>query len=532
MISGANENRTRDIAADLDTLASALMRANPRFAPAATPATVFVFEKRRESQPYFDLLFARENARATGAYVRHDGGGTMFIDASRNIERVAMHELIHDLLRQQDVTPPLWLEEGLAEYFSNATVRKGRVSAGLPIREHVALLKQKPPMPLAQLFAVTAESPLAPSTAFYAQSWAAVDLLMALGEERFFQFLRDVEAGTVLADALREHYDLSVSDLEARLRRPGIERLAVFEGTPSVAAAATPLDRATLLFELGSFLSHVSGAEADVQRHFAEALRVNPEHARTLAAVGDYERAVAVAPHDPGVHLLYAESLLSTATGVFAGIFTPSGEDEPRFRKARTLGEHALTIGADEGRARGIIGTSYLIEADVASGIVQLERALTLVPQRTDFALNLYAMYLRTGARAKADALYAAVFEQARDKQTIFAARNVLVSAETERANTLARAGKLDEAAAVVRGLAVLTPDPTARRDLERQAEELLSTAAANREIITYNTAIELSNRGKNREALAVLDDLLTTARDAVVIKDATKLRAELRKRR
>jgi tetratricopeptide (TPR) repeat protein len=534
VISSANDVRTRDIAADLDTLASALMRANPRFAPAATPATVFVFEKRRESQPYFDLLFARENARATGAYIRHGGGGTMFVDASTRgrFERTAMHELVHDLLRQQDVAPPLWLEEGLAEYFSNAEVRKGRVTAGVPIREHQALLKQKPPMPLAQLFALTADSPAGASSAFYAQSWAAVEYLMASGTEKFFAFLRDVENGTPVADALRTHYKQGVTEMEHAMRRSGLANLQFFEGSPSVAAEATPLDRATLLFELGSFLSHVAGAEEESQRHYREALSVDPQHARTLAATGEYERAVAAAPGDPEVHLLYAESLLSTAIGPFAGSFTAIEGDTVKFRKARALAEHALTIGANEARARGIIGTSHLVEPDLAPGVAQLERALALAPQRIDLALNLYSMYLRTGARDKADALFASAFEHARDKQTIFAARNVFVTVETERANALAQGGKLEEAAAVVRNLAARTTDALSRRELELQADQLMATANVNREIQIYNRAIELANKGKNREAISVLDELLVTARDPGVIGDATKLRADLRKRR
>jgi tetratricopeptide (TPR) repeat protein len=505
------------------------MRANPRFAPATKPATVFVFERRRESQPYFDLLFQRDNATPNGAYVRHDGGGTMFIDASRNIERIAMHELIHDLLRQQDVAPPLWLEEGLAEYFSNAEVRKGRVRAGLAIKEHIAIMRQRPVLPLAQVFAMKADSPGGASTMFYAQSWSVVDHLMSIGQPQFFEFLRDVEGGTAVADALQKHYDYSVSDLESALRRLRMPRLTVFEGTPSVAAEATPLDRATLLFELGSFLTHVAGAETEARRHFDEALRVDPKHARTLAAIGEYERAVAAAPNDPIVHLLYAESLLATATGPFAGVFTPTPEQTPKFRQARERAEHALKIGGDEARARGVAGTTYLVETDLTPGIAHLERAIELAPHRIDFALNLYAAYLRTGAREKADALFASHFENARDKQTIFAARNLLVATETERANRLAQAGKLEEAAAIVRELAALTPDAMARRDLESQAEELLETASINEEIRAYNRAIELANAGKDRDALRALDELLKGAKDPKVISDATKLRDEIR---
>lgn len=525
VISSAGNDRTRELVKDIETLANALG------SPNTSRATLFLFAKRRESQPYFDLLFAKEGANSTGAYVRHDGGGTMFIDGSRGrrIERTAMHELIHDLLRQHDVAPPLWLEEGLAEYFSSAIIDDARVVAGDPIREHDQFFKQRSMMPIEQLFAIKAESAAAASTAFYAQSWAAVEWLMYVDDKKFFPFLHDVARGTDVATAMKKHYDRTPRDMESAMRvRDRGSRRVVFDAQRPSIPDAQPLDRATLLYELGDFLTHVAGAEKEAQRHFAEALRVNPKHARTLAATGDLEGAVAAAPNDPEVHLIYAEVLMTTATGPFAGIFEPVSGDELKFRRARELAKHALTIGGEEGRARGLIGTSMLVEDDVTPGIVELERARVLLPQRMDFALNLYAMYLATGNRAKADALYAAAFEHSRDKQVIFAARNVLVATETNRANRLASEGNLEEAAKVVRQLASATKDALGRGELERQAAQLESTANVNRHITRYNEAIALSNAGRKREAKKVIDELLKVATDPLVIRDAKRLRAEL----
>jgi tetratricopeptide (TPR) repeat protein len=536
IFSSSSEEKTRGMVADAETLAAALMRTNDRFGAARAKTTVFIFDRRRDSQPYFDLLFSRENVKATGAYVRHDGGGTMFVDASRTgngIERTAMHELVHDLLRQGEANLPLWVEEGLAEYFSNARVNGARVLAGDPIRAHIALLARKPPMPLVQLFAVKPESDVGTSTAFYAQSWALVDSLIGNDQQAFFAFLRDLEHGTAVDAALRTHYRKSTAELETSIRWRDLVSHHITLETVAAAPvpAATEVARPTLLYELGHFLSHVGGAEKETERHYREALRLDPKHARTLAAVGELEASLASDPTDPEVHLLYAETLLTTATGPFAGIFEPAAGDAEKFRKARGLAERALTIGGDEGRARGLIGTTYLVESDLAPGIAALERAHALLPQRMDFALNLYAMYLHTGDRTKAAELYAAAFEHARDQQTVFAARNVRVAAEATRANTLAQSGKLDEAAALVRELAAATPDPNARRDLESQAAQLEATSAINRHILTYNEAIALSNQGRDREAVKLLDELLLVATDEEVVRDAKELRAELKKR-
>jgi tetratricopeptide (TPR) repeat protein len=140
-------------------------------------------------------------------------------------------------------------------------------------------------------------------------------------------------------------------------------------------------------------------------------------------------------------------------------------------------------------------------------------------------------MYLQRGERAKADALFAAAFARSRDKQTVFAARNLLVRFETDRASALSKSGKLDEAAAIVRRLAGETPDARVRRELEQQADQLAATAAVNRHIEMYNRAVAASNAGQKREAVKIVDELLRVATDPEVVRDAQRLRSELRKR-
>jgi len=533
VISSANDVRTRAIAGDLESLAAALTEAAPRFAKAAQPTTVFVFNSRRESQPYFELLTAMEGTNVSGLYVRHDAGGSMFIDgARRNFERTATHELVHDLLRQGDVVPPLWLEEGLAEFVANAQVGKRGVHAGLLIDPHVNLLAAKPTRTVAEMFAVKAESPEASSSYFYAQSWAAVHWLMQTDAKAFWPFLRDVERGTDVAVALRTHYGKTLDDLHrgihTRARSTTLVRLA--DHAAEVTTAAEPIERASLLYELGAFLNHVAGAEAEAQRHFREALRIDPKHARTLAALGNYEAAIAADPRDAQIHLEYAESLLKPALGDFAGVFEPADPD--RFRQARAIATRALELGADEGRVRGALGISHLAGDDFASGIRELERARALAPARMDYAIHLYSMYLRSGARGKAAALFAEAFENARDKQVAFAARNVLLESETARANTLAQAGKLDEAAAVVRAMASTIPDPAGRADLERQAAQMEAIVTVNLHITMYNEAVSLSNAGKRTEALKRLEELLAVATDPQVVSDAEKLKKYLARSR
>lgn len=526
IISSASEEKTRAIANDLETLANALNRET-----LGAPATIFVFAKRRESQPYFELLIGQEKTTIAGVYVRHEGGGTMFIDAGYSrVDRTVLHELIHDILRRSDVTPPLWIEEGLAEYYSNARVEGDTVIAGDRIPEHVSLIRKYGPWTPEAIFAVTTGEKAAMATGFYAQAWAAVQWLMELGPSLIDPFARDLTAGLPVADALQKHYGKSLEDLSKAIRNPGKGKLELKKGTVSE-FNITQLDRATLLFELGHFLSHVGGAGEESLRHYRGAIAANPKHARTLAALGEFEAAIAADPDNAEVHLTYAESLMRDAIGPFASFFEAKPEDVTTFRKARTHAERALALGAEEGRTRGTIGATYIVETDTSPAIPYLERARQLAPLRMDFALHLYDFYLRHGERAKAHALFASTFERARDKQTIFAARNLLLRYETDRANALAKQGKLDEAAAVLRELAAATSDVMARQELEKHAAQMAATAIVNRHIEMYNQAVAAANTGRRKEAIKILDELLRLATDAQVVRDAQRLRGQVASR-
>jgi tetratricopeptide (TPR) repeat protein len=317
--------------------------------------------------------------------------------------------------------------------------------------------------------------------------------------------------------------------------------------TTDVSVTLSPLDRASLLYELGRFLGGIEDLSAEAERHFREALIAEPKHARSIAALGllrvndkrfdeaspYFERALAADPNDAEIYLEYAEALLQNQIGPFAETEETNADDVPRFHKARALAEKALALGGEAGRALGTIGTTYIIESDtnLGPGIAALEKARALLPGRMDLALHLFAMDRRTGDQAKADALFA-ILESARNAQVAFAARAVLMRVELARVNALVKQQKLDEAAAVLRGLARETPDSDSRSDLQRQANDLAHVAKTNREISTYNEAIGQVNRGDYAAAARTLTQLLAVATDPSVIRDAKALQKRLEGRK
>lgn len=560
-ISSANENRTQAIAAELETLAAALTKVDATFSTFSGPPTrVIVFTNPRESRPYFEMLRNRPSSEVSGVFVSQREGGTMLInDGStwRGGDRPPLHELIHDLLESGGAPIPLWLDEGLAEYFSNATIRRGSVSAGEPMRNHIATLRQRPRIPLAELFAITRESDtynLPPGQdVFYAESWAIVDWLVRAASSsgaEFFAFVHDVANGVSVATALQTRYHRPLRDIDWALTRyMNVPRAGwtITIPVPQVDTTATPrsIDRATVLYELGHFIAGMEERPGEAERHYRAALEVNPKHAPSLAGLASlrvantkfaeamplFERAIAEDPNDLEVALTYAEALMQDQAGPAAQTEASAADDARRFRKARALIQpflrHREEPDFPTGRVMAALGVSYSVEDDVTPGIAALEQAVALLPNRLDLPIHLLGMYRRNGNREKSDQLFAQL-EAMPNTQIATAARAVVARADVMRANALTREKRLDEAAAVVRELAAGAGDTDVRRDFEKQAADLTHAATRNRQIEAYEQIVAQVNSGMFREAIKALNAFLPTATEPDIVHDAKELQKQL----
>jgi len=117
---------------------------------------------------------------------------------------VVYHEYTHLLLSRAEWMP-LWLNEGLAEFYQNTDIREKEVALGQPSPENLLLLRQNRLLPLATLFVIDHTSPYYheenKGSIFYAESWALTHYL----EQRNFR-----EKTNQLADyaqLLSQHVD-------------------------------------------------------------------------------------------------------------------------------------------------------------------------------------------------------------------------------------------------------------------------------------------------------------------------------------
>ena len=102
--------------------------------------------------------------------------------------RTLYHEYTHAYFRYNFRGLPLWLDEGLAEYYGNTQIDSKDASVGVANESQLRLLKDNKLLPIDQLITIDRTSPLYNTSdhsgIFYAESWALVHYLSISADVR------------------------------------------------------------------------------------------------------------------------------------------------------------------------------------------------------------------------------------------------------------------------------------------------------------------------------------------------------------
>jgi tetratricopeptide (TPR) repeat protein len=94
---------------------------------------------------------------------------------------VIYHEYTHLLTSKAADWMPLWMNEGLAEFYQNTDIREKNVAVGGPDMGNIYILRQTQLLPLPALFTIDEKSPYYheenKGSIFYAESWALMQYL-------------------------------------------------------------------------------------------------------------------------------------------------------------------------------------------------------------------------------------------------------------------------------------------------------------------------------------------------------------------
>lgn len=252
---------------------------------------VIAFASYKAYEPY------RTRAFSDGSYARSGDRQYISMFAGQDDRRVAAHELVHALLSSSGSSLPLWLSEGLAEFFSGVRVMGDAAEFGDVSVMRRETLQRRTWIPLAELLALSSEDSLRSDRErgqmFYAQSWLLMDMLIASPRygAQFQSILSALRSGEPTGDAFRAVYGESAEEIERDLRawmhgRAGARAIRITVGArQQPALEISELDDSSVRPLLADMLA----AQGELERAAAmlrELAGEQPRNARILAALG------------------------------------------------------------------------------------------------------------------------------------------------------------------------------------------------------------------------------------------------------
>jgi tetratricopeptide (TPR) repeat protein len=214
----AGDRAARDTLAQFERIRAFFAHHLQLTPPAGRLVRLMLFSDEREFRPY------RIND-AVVAYYRPgpDRDYIVMRPLGRSSHAVMVHEYVHLILTRAGSRYPLWLDEGLAEYFATMPASGSAVPVGRMSRARLRGLESARMVSLDGLFGVTHESPEYQTAEhgglFYAQSWALTHMLLA--DDRYrdgaSRFLAMVRAGTPSAQAIETVWGRPLRQVERDL---------------------------------------------------------------------------------------------------------------------------------------------------------------------------------------------------------------------------------------------------------------------------------------------------------------------------
>jgi len=385
VVGDAGPGAVRDIIRRLEQFRLALGTVIPDARrPPTLPTLVYVFGSRSLLQPFLPQRDGRPVALR--GYFHRDADGYAIAmsldDHGEESSSIVFHEYAH-LLLQRGRTLPIWLNEGLAEFFSTfAVTARGRTAdIGRPVARHVRLLRERF-LPVAALLAVNAQSELYDEgerrSVFYAEAWALTHYLMTEMPEGPASIARYTAAS--LAERLpeerfREAFGMTPADFESRLK--------AYVANPTFRSRVYTLPVRLDVDGAGSARALTSGeADAwlgDLQRRIG----------RQPDAASRIEQAVRNDPKSAAVHLALGRLQL----------------DQGRAADALESLSRAVTIDPSAATAFAWLAYAHMSIGHVAEARSAIARALTLEPGRPDFRLRDADIAVLEGDVARARAV-------------------------------------------------------------------------------------------------------------------------------
>ncbi len=186
VLTNSNEKSARHVAGQLERMRTLFRSIIPATNDDGEPR-IKVFALR--DQKSFEALepaayLAKHSLELAGLFLREPDHSTILLrlDAGGDHPYATVyHEYTHYMLRKADWWLPLWLNEGLAEFYQNTDIFDKDARLGQPDPNDILYLRQNRLLPLTTLLTVDHNSPYYhdenKGSVFYAEAWALTHYL-------------------------------------------------------------------------------------------------------------------------------------------------------------------------------------------------------------------------------------------------------------------------------------------------------------------------------------------------------------------
>jgi len=191
VVTNGSEKQARSVAYQFETIRAILRQFLNSKGSATDPPVIIIAAKDDATfKPLLpDAYQVKGATHLAGIYVGGPEKNYVALRLDISLDREASapfepvyHEYVHYLMRRSISATPLWLTEGLAEFYGNMRLESKYVLLGVPSDSNLMVLHQTAFLPLSTLLAVNASSSYYhennKASIFYAESWALTHYLI------------------------------------------------------------------------------------------------------------------------------------------------------------------------------------------------------------------------------------------------------------------------------------------------------------------------------------------------------------------
>src|SRR5271156_3558972 len=407
VVCNAGEKQARKTAIRFEQIRAVFQRSLQIGTENASPVITIMAVKDEDSvKAMLPEYWAKGHAHPAGMFLNNMNQffAVVLLDApGSNPYNTIYHEYFHSLTAPYFPNLPVWLSEGLAEFYGSTDILDSEVRLGESDPDLIEELKQGGFMPLDVLFKVDYNSPYYNEqnkiSIFYAESWALTHYLMD-GDNTTHRAMLNAYLGALSKGATQEQAAAqSFGDpkkLQAALHAYiGNERFYYLKGVPPPEIAAGDLQVRQLsepevdAYRGGFFAVH--GKSQDAIRILEEAVKLDPKLAlgyqylgfaefaekQRSEALADFTRAIDLDPKNALTRYLRAY-LASTQQGTI-------GDDEQMEEDLRT----AIAVNPQFAPPYGALAVYLAVKGEnLPEALKLVQKALALEPGNASYQID------------------------------------------------------------------------------------------------------------------------------------------------